>query len=612
VNRESPSVALFPALRWFSQASLVVLAAALPFELVRPVAPLGPLKLSSVELFLYATVGSWLASRSAAAWVQRGTMRDWPHPRRLWRNLSRTHRAAALWAMVLLVSALAAPMGRAPAIKFALRSLGGVLLFVAAADLLDSPGAIRRTLIALGVGALIAALLMALELSIAGQFALLLRPFHAQTFGILGLMRASGPFQYPNIGAMYLEASLPVLVATGATVTVGGAGTGPRLAPRALALTALAGLVVIYAIVLAASRAGLITTLLALFGLAALARDQPALRRLSIGLAAGMVVVTLVAQSLSPLLALRLRVWQEGSWYASVIEPTPERDEPPSPLPVGGQIQVPLSIRNIGALTWPAGGSKPVKLSYHWMNEDGDRVVQLDGARTDLPHDIVAGERFDIEANLKTPARPGNYSLWWDLVHERVTWFSDTADLGLWQSMVVGVPEAPRTGKARTTRTVLTRNTFDEFSRIALWRAGWLAFRDHPVLGIGPDNFRHAYGTYLGRLGADERLHANNFYIEILATMGVFGVLALGTLMIALARTARRAARGPTRVLTFGVAVGLAAYFVHGTLDYFLGFTPTYALFWLLAGTLAALERIAARATDARRTSPLSPVGWSP
>ena len=35
------------------------------------------------------------------------------------------------------------------------------------------------------------------------------------------------------------------------------------------------------------------------------------------------------------------------------------------------------------------------------------------------------------------------------------------------------------------------------------------------------------------------------------------------------------------------------AYLVHGTLDYFLEFTPTYALLWLLAGALVALERMA-------------------
>ena len=41
--------------------------------------------------------------------------------------------------------------------------------------------------------------------------------------------------------------------------------------------------------------------------------------------------------------------------------------------------------------------------------------------------------------------------------------------------------------------------------------------------------------------------------------------------------------------MVFGLGAALAAYLVHGTLDYFLEFTPTYALFWLLAGLLTAL-----------------------
>ena len=66
MNRESPFVAPFPALRWISQAALVALSVALPFELVKPVAPLGPLQLSSVEVFLYLTIGTWLAARCVA------------------------------------------------------------------------------------------------------------------------------------------------------------------------------------------------------------------------------------------------------------------------------------------------------------------------------------------------------------------------------------------------------------------------------------------------------------------------------------------------------------------------------------------------------------------
>ena len=60
--------------------------------------------------------------------------------------------------------------------------------------------------------------------------------------------------------------------------------------------------------------------------------------------------------------------------------------------------------------------------------------------------------------------------------------------------------------------------------------------------------------------------------------------------MAALTGAARRAIAAPaTRVLALGVAAALATYLLHGLLDYFFEFTPTYALFWLLAGMLVAL-----------------------
>jgi O-antigen ligase len=508
----------------------------------------------------------------------------------IWRGLPEVHRAAALWSFALVLSAALAPVARASAVKFALRSLGGVVFFLAAADLLDSRRAVERALAALGLSAVAASLLMALELGIGAPFAVLLRPFHLQTFGILGLARASGPFQYPNIATMYLEAALPALLAAG----VAAAQREPARGRRLLAATTVAALLVVNAIVLAASRAGLVTALVVLLGLAVLARELPALRRLSIGLAAALVAVTMIAQAVSPLLALRLRFWSQGNWYSSGIDSVPDAEPLPSPLPIDGEAQVRLSIHNIGLLNWPAGGDKPVKLSYHWMSEDAEQVLVLDGARTELPRDLPPGERAEVSAIVKAPARAGRYLLWWDLVQENVTWFSDAGDPGVWQLVVVGTPPA-RKGKGRAPRSLLTPNAYNEFSRIALWSAGARAFRDHPLLGLGPDNFRHAYGKYLGRKGADERLHANNFYVEVMATMGILGVLALVSLMVALARTARRALEARERTLALGVTAGLAAYFIHGTLDYLLEFTPTYVMFWLLAAALVALERLAAR-----------------
>ena len=48
--------------------------------------------------------------------------------------------------------------------------------------------------------------------------------------------------------------------------------------------------------------------------------------------------------------------------------------------------------------------------------------------------------------------------------------------------------------------------------------------RDAPLLGVGPGTFRLRYGTYLGWPEWDERIHANNTYLEIGATTGIVGL----------------------------------------------------------------------------------------
>jgi hypothetical protein len=134
--------------------------------------------------------------------------------------------------------------------------------------------------------------------------------------------------------------------------------------------------------------------------------------------------------------------------------------------------------------------------------------------------------------------------------------------------------------------------------RLELWSAGLRMWLDHPLLGAGPDNFRHRYTAYLAPGQYDDRLHANSLYVETLATLGLAGLAALGGLVAALVWSARRVLRAPdpsARLLGLGLAAALAAFFVHGAVDTFLAFTPTYGLFWLLAGLLGGLARGEAR-----------------
>lgn len=597
--------------RRLARVALLAMAAALPFEMETPIARLGPLRLSSVELFLYVALGAWIAARAWAAWgAPPGRRLDWVLP-------SRTHWALAALAIVMIVSAAAASTGRAAAFKFSLRSLGGIALFWATADLLAAPGAVARAALAVGAGAVAAALLTALEVQVPGAAAML-RPFHAQTFQSFGLLRASGPFQYPNIAAMFLEAALPLWLAASVPSHIRGHAR--------VALAALGGAVIFYGLLLTSSRAGISTGLLELVALVIWAGRRAPLRRASaLTLALGLATLAAPFFAGESLLAMRLQVWQSRPWYRSTIAPLPGEDAPPLPgrLLPGAVVRVRMSVRNEGTVVWPSQGKRVVAMSYHWNDATTGEMVTFEGARTPLPHDVPPGGDVVLWAQIRAPEDPGLYVARWDLVQEDVTWFSIYGDPGMSQRVEV-TRSALATGRSGHSRLgdggsadgeALTdepaaaliaapepdpATSNGGIPRKQLWIAAVRAWRDHPLLGLGPDNFRHVFGTYLDIADPDDRLHANNFYLEVLATLGLVGLLAFGAVGLTLGGAARRALEGPVpSPVALATCVALAAYLVHGVLDYFLEFTPTYALLWLLAGMLAALGRQAHRGAAA-------------
>jgi hypothetical protein len=591
-----PSVAR--GLRVCGRACLTLLAALLPFEMTRPLARLGPLQISSVELFLYLTLAVW-ASSLAAEWLWEE--RDL----RLWlRRAPPTHGPVLAWALAIFLSAACALALRGTAAKFALRSLSGILLYGAAADLLRDPHAARRVVKALVAGALLASLGMIAEGHLASVTGWL-RLFHAQTFEVFGLVRGSGPFQYPNIAAMYLEAVLPLAFVLGLPSRAGPAPDATqgalglrrsRLAGAALMVGALmAGILV------TASRGGLGTAVVCLCGIGVFLARSRQTRRAAVAAFAALAGLVLASQLSSSALTLRLRFWKDADWYRAAVEPvaSPAGRMPPS-IVAAGVADVAFQVRNLGALTWRQLPPREVALSYHWIDAGNGTLVVFDGARSPLPRDVPPGGEVIVPARVRAPAGPGRYVLWWDLVQERATWFSERGNPG-WRS-VVEVQAKPRTtGRAAPVVPVAPPQlggrgfslvSGDVIPRRALWGAAVAAWREHPLLGLGPDNFRHLYGRYLKLADPDDRLHANSLYFETLANLGTVGLLALAFLIASFGRAIGRAAAAPaTRILALGLGAGLCAYLLHGVFDYFLEFTPTYGLLWLLGGMTVALGR---------------------
>ncbi len=125
------------------------------------------------------------------------------------------------------------------------------------------------------------------------------------------------------------------------------------------------------------------------------------------------------------------------------------------------------------------------------------------------------------------------------------------------------------------------------FIRIKLWEASLAMLRDHPILGIGLDNFLYRYQQdYLLPDAAMEPnlSHPHNWALNFWLSLGVLGFAAVLWLLAQFTAGIRdilKYSKEPTvRALAIGAAGSMMSFLVHGSVDnsYFL---PDMALvFW--------------------------------
>jgi O-antigen ligase len=121
----------------------------------------------------------------------------------------------------------------------------------------------------------------------------------------------------------------------------------------------------------------------------------------------------------------------------------------------------------------------------------------------------------------------------------------------------------------------------------------------HPLLGVGPDNFRLRYGSYAGLTHTDTRTHSNNMYLEVLSGGGL---LMAGAFAWLIWRAADMfSGIGNAGPVQSAVAAAGAAIAVHGLVDSFLSFAPTYILFAMTLGYAAVFARGVERSDHAHR-----------
>jgi hypothetical protein len=566
-------------------AATVVLALCLPFESIYPLFSLPWFEVSSLELVLLATVLLWVAHTVSTA-------RPFRKPRLDRQRLLSSPVAVTLVLFLIMaaLSTLLAPANKTEAMKsFSRLALGGCI-FLIVSQVASNRSRIASLLWALVVGAGVSGLLGIAE---AGEWAIarpVLALFKVDPTLVGGELRVSASFQYATIASMYFEMVAPVAVAIAAT------SRRPTARAAALAVAAICSALV----VLTLTRTGIVAVATALGLMLLLSFVRPASRPLRWPAIFALLVLsfTLAVALNSPAVATRMTTENDVEWYdATYVAPQAIT------LHAGEQSTVSVEVRNTGRVTWTADGERSFALGYRWLHVDEEKVYSELSGEVSFPHDIPPGESVRVEATIRPGVEPAEYRLVWDVLQRNILWFSyRSVPAAVTLVQVVPSPMATNAEPPALSYSpvVLPPVLPPTVPRGELWRAAVAMIAERPILGSGPDSFRHIYGRHLDLDRWDERVHANNLYLELLADLGLAGSISFGLLMVAVLlpslRRLRSPIEGPIQVWTIGVMASVLAFFAHGLLDYFLQFTSLYLLFWMLLGSVPALKGAQERA----------------
>jgi len=551
-------------------ALLALLAVSLPFELDNPLFSLGPIVVTNVEvvlgLVLLTAVWGWLRSPN--------TEYRSPITNHLW-------LWAALFSGILLLAAFLAPANQSNALKASLRLITGLALALFAVPVLVRTWAdVRRITWVVLTGGLVAAAIGLVEY-LQNRELLWLTPLRQQPTIVGAFIRLTGPYDYANQAAMFIEATLPIFLVT---IWLVWHKQGARRGRTAVfASLMLLSLFYLQAGFLTASRASIVTIALVSLLMAGLLWSKSATvnKQMSVmwlGMTTAVILLILLNTQFNSLFRLRLQTEGDNEWYrAALIVPQSWQ------MAANEQRPIPITLTNSGALTWRSSGSQPINLGARWL--DTAQKMSYGEPRWPFANPVPPGQTVEMNVTLQAPAQPGNYKLIWDVVQEQVTWFGAKNNSFAVSRVTVtpGVQQPPPTPAAAPTPA--WEYSLPIPDRRTLWLTALTLWQERPFLGIGPDNFRLTYSRALGATSWNETIHSNNWYVETAVSLGIIGSLVVFSGMAWLGIDIVRTLRDKTiSIWQIAVAAGLLSFFIHGMLDFFLLFNATGLLFWLLLG----------------------------
>lgn len=144
---------------------------------------------------------------------------------------------------------------------------------------------------------------------------------------------------------------------------------------------------------------------------------------------------------------------------------------------------------------------------------------------------------------------------------------------------------------------LLDFNQGTNFFRTRIWQSALSMIRDHPILGVGPDNFLYAYrGRYIlpDAWQDPNHSHPHNVLLDYAARLGLLGLAAAVGMQIGFWRTAlaayRRHRADPTlAALAVGLMASMVDFLAHGLVDASYFYVDLAYAFFLTLGLACRL-----------------------
>ncbi len=153
----------------------------------------------------------------------------------------------------------------------------------------------------------------------------------------------------------------------------------------------------------------------------------------------------------------------------------------PTYMDPGEEFNAQVKVRNDGFLLWEYKGDRyRVSLGTHWIDRDTREMIVWDGNRGLLPENVSYNEEVIVDIKIKAPDKPGRYILQYDMVYERVAWFSEKGVIPLEVYIDVGRV----IDKSITGRTYIIISNGNGISESAAEVRDYLKVHGFKILGL--------------------------------------------------------------------------------------------------------------------------------